>query len=156
MGANQNYLSYFRVGEVETTDDGHIVAAIPGIVRVHDGDVHWRGIDRRKDCDHLRIARGHAEFRPAAQGTDHELALHLVGVSDQDRDRVRSGNIDRLHKPPSGGGVFNYVQKGLHETLEKGQVEVCDVAHGKNAHSCGKLARFRPRYESLVRRRDSS
>jgi hypothetical protein len=84
--------------QVQAANIGHILTGEFGMIGVHEDYVDREVGDSVQDDVHIYATGMHAELRAPAERAHQQLALHLVGVGDQDADGARSGNSYRSHK----------------------------------------------------------
>ena len=104
------------------------------MIGVHQDYIDLKVCDGIQDDVHIHAARMHAELRAPAQCAHQQLALHLIGVGDQNANRIRSGNVYGFHK------IHIDVITACVNDRGRSDLECCDIATPRaGPYLCGKL-----------------
>jgi hypothetical protein len=76
------------MSQMQATDVGHVLTGELGMIGIHEDHIDGKVCNGTQDDIHIHAAGLHPEFRAPAQRANQQLALHLIGVGDQDADRT--------------------------------------------------------------------
>ena len=103
----QQYLRDLGMGQMQAANNRHLMPAIPGVIRVNNRNVDGAAGNGAENGIYIHGAGSYMKFRPAAERSDQELALHVVGIGDQHTDSRRSRDANRSHNTP--GIAFTFI-----------------------------------------------